>query len=141
MRVNKNKYLVVGANSFLGSVLIKRLKIESEVTGVYHIGTERLTEEIKNIPISEMNELNDEYDAVFIISAFIPDKNSIEDLELLNDVNVGLPKMISNKFKNAKLVYASSVSVYPENSIVISEKSDLKSNSEYGKSKEAGEKI
>ena len=66
--------LVVGANSFIGSHLIDSLKRDGPVTGVYHQNTEKLHENILNIPISELNTLDENsYTCVFIVSAYIPE--------------------------------------------------------------------
>jgi len=140
MALQKKKYLVVGSNSFLGAEIIHKLKKNHEVTGVYHKNTDKLIDTIENIPVSSIQDLKDEYEAVFLISAYIPDKNSIVNEQLLTDVNIALPLFVCEKFKKAKIIYASSVSVYPNNSASFNEQSDVAPNSLYGKSKVLGEK-
>jgi len=140
MGVQKSKYLVVGSNSFLGAEIIHKLKTNYEVTGVYHKNTDKLIDTIENIPVYSIQNLKDEYDAVFLISAYIPDKNGIVNEQFLADVNVTLPFLVCEKFKRAKIIYASSVSVYPASSDMFNEKSNLAPNSLYGKSKMDGEK-
>ena len=141
MNSNKNKCLVVGANSFLAKEIILRLQKENEVTAVYHINKDNLVDTVKSIPLSNLSELKDEYKVVFIVSAYIPEKNKVLDHRLLNEVNVDLPRIISRKFKNAKIVYASSVSVYGNSPGILSENSPFLNVSDYGISKREGEKI
>lgn len=137
---SSKKCLVIGANSFLGAELIQQLKTNNDVTGVYHQNTDKLIDDIKNISINSIDDLQDDYDTVFIISAYISGKDTPKDVLLLNQVNVDLPKMICGKFKHAKIIYASSVSVYSDNLSLIDERSETQPKSAYGKSKLLGEK-
>jgi len=135
------KALVIGANSFLGKAIIRRLYPAMEVSGVYHQNAENLVPEINNIPVSQLAQLKDEYDVVFIISAYIPGKNESDEQaeKLLQQVNVDLPAQICAQFGKAKIIYASSVSVYGNFSGRADENTVCKPLSAYGSSKLAGE--
>jgi len=97
------KALVIGANSFLGKAIIRRLHPSTEVSGVYHQNADNLVPEIRNIPVSQLAQLKDEYDVVFIISAYIPGKNESDEQaeKLLQQVNVDLPAQICAQFAKA----------------------------------------
>jgi nucleoside-diphosphate-sugar epimerase len=92
--------------------------------------------------ISELSKLP-KIDVVFIISAFIPEKiNSFNDNNELFKVNVEFIKKIADHFKDSKLIYASSVSVYNNlPGLTINEDSEIGPLTPYAISKLWGEVI
>lgn len=140
MALNNKKCLVIGANSFLAREIIISLKKNNNVTGIFHLNTNNLDSSERNLPIEDLFSLNDDFDLVFLISAHVP-RNNEEDAGRLKEVNEDLSLRVSEKFKKAKIVYASTVSVYEGSSDKISELSKTNPYSSYGKSKLNGETI
>jgi UDP-glucose 4-epimerase len=144
-RASSIKSLVVGANSILGRELIGRLQVIGErVDGVYHRQKNNLAPGITNYAVDELGQLEDVYERIFIISAFVPDRSLARGSALthsLFDANVSLVNVLCEKFPSAKIVYTSSVSVYSMDPTVKNENSACGPASEYGVSKLWGEKI
>lgn len=142
LKLENNKHLIIGSNSFLGRELSKQLNLKKEdVIGVYHNNTNNLYPKIKHYGYQELFKLKDNYTYVYIISSYVPTKHD-ENIEAkLEDVNVVLVKQILKHFKSAKIIFCSSVSVYGETNEIITEKSDLKPISAYAKSKMKGENL
>jgi nucleoside-diphosphate-sugar epimerase len=142
MSIPENKkYLLIGSNSILSKEIILLLKEKNTVVGVFNKKTDNLVKEIEQVSIDNLDHITNDFDAVFIISAFIPSKDSEENKEQLKRVNVDLVKIICEKFKKTKIVLASSVSVYSESLSVINELSERMPATLYGKSKMQGENI
>ena len=93
------------------------------------------------IEMRALSELEDKFDAVFYISAYIPRKGEAVDMQRLFAVNVSLPEQLCERFSRAKIVYASSVSIYGSKSGVITEESASQEPESYGLSKLWGEAI
>ena len=135
------KNLIIGSNSFLGRALSMRLSEMSEDTlGVYHRNTQHLFEGIVQIPISELKKI-EHVENVYLVSAFVPTSQDKDNLEKLEEVNVGLVIRICEMFPKARIIYCSSVSVYEWQDIALTEKSEEGPQSEYGESKLKGESI
>jgi UDP-glucose 4-epimerase len=141
MKRSGKKYLVVGANGFLGAAIVQRLNDEHAVTAVYHSRRDRLAEGIPAVPAEKLEELPDDFDAVFLTGAYIPPKGAEINKALLEDANVKLPLRVVTKFRNARIVFASSVSVYMPQQEPITEHTAPRPESAYGKSKLAAEAI
>lgn len=135
------KYLVVGANSFLAREIIFKLKDENDVTCIYHTNKDKLLNELISVRDTEMEKLDDCYDVIFIISAYIPGSGESADEKLLKEVNVSLPERICRQFRSAKIVFASSVSVYGDTTGAKDENSLCVNPSPYGSSKLQGEVV
>ncbi len=138
-QVHRKKFLVVGANSFLAREIISRIKVNHDITTVFHSNKDKLFHDLPAVPVSEIELLPDQFDAVFILSAHIPIKGLPVNEHLLNEVNARLPEKICNRFKSAKIIYASSVSVYGDGGRVLSESSASVNPAAYGASKKSGE--
>ncbi len=135
-------HIIIGSNSFLGKVLSEKLALSGgEVLGVYHKNTDNLYEGIKHIPVDDLKDLNDHFDVVYIISAFIPNATTINVEDKLEAVNVNLVSDLCRQFKSAKIVFCSSVSVYKHSTKLITEGSVLEPQSKYAESKLKGEAI
>lgn len=142
MSVSEKKYLVVGANSFMGRHLIASLKAENKVTGVYHRNTDKLFSDIENWKIDDLKDLADDFDVVFLVSAFIPSSQVDNDTRRkMFAVNVELVSSICAKYTNSRIVYCSTCSVYAPKTGVITEFDPEAGLNEYGVSKLWGEKI
>jgi len=143
INIKKTSHLIIGSNSFLGVTLSKVLKKQdAHVVGVYHKNKNNLNSDIQNIPIRSWDDLDDNFNVVHIISAFIPeDKENGAVKQRLFEVNVDLVRRICEKFQNAKIVYCSTVSVYQNTTNIITEGSHVKPISAYGNSKLEGEHI
>jgi nucleoside-diphosphate-sugar epimerase len=139
----KKKILVIGANSFIASNLIFQLKNEAKVVGVYHSNKEKLSNDIINIPVNDLNKLDEHFDEVYLLGAYIPDKQPItsDNRKKMFASNVELVDLVCNKFKSSKIIYSSTVSVYKNKMGEISEQDNEGGINEYGISKLWGEKI
>lgn len=137
--IHRKKYLVVGANSFLAREIIGRIKVDHDVTGVFHSNKDKLFDDLISLHVSEIEQLPDHFDVVIIISAYIPLRGKPVNENLLNEVNAALPEKICSRFKSAKIIYASSVSVYGDGGRLLTESSATLNPSSYGASKKRGE--
>lgn len=135
-----NKILIVGANSNLSKHLVYCLKKDKHntIVGVYNIKKDKLDGDIENISTKEILSLEDDFDVVYLVSAYIP-KGAV-DKQRLFEVNVSLVEKISNHFSIAKIVMCSTVSIY-EPSLNINENSAISPINEYAISKLWGEQI
>lgn len=132
--------LIVGVNSFLSKSLIGYLKKDKRntIVGVYNIKKDKLDSDIDNFSIKELLSLENDFDVVYLVSAYIP--NGDVDKQRLYEVNVSLVEIISSHFVKAKMVMCSTVSVY-QPSLNINENSALGPINEYAISKLWGEQI
>lgn len=136
------KCLVIGISSILAQEIVRQLvSAGTKVTGVYHRDAGPAVEGLTLVPVAALNELADEFDAVFFISAYIPRKGEVVDNQRLFDVNVALPGQVCARFARAKVVYASSVSVYGHAPGTRTERSALLAPRDYGISKLWGEAV
>lgn len=136
------KALVIGSNGFLGSALSSYLReLQISVKGAYHINTDRLCEDIDQVKITDAILEDEFYDWIFICTAFIPKKEDHTTTSKLNKVNVLLTEKIVNTFSNAKIIYCSTVAVYPYDNGLKTEISLEGPHTEYGKSKLEAERI
>ncbi|MDT0556045.1 NAD-dependent epimerase/dehydratase family protein [Patiriisocius hiemis] len=131
-----NTSLVIGANSFLGSHLIKTLYDQSEsVEGVYHVKKDRLHTKVTHHAVASLHNLPDTYRTVYLVSACIPEDMNIVYSEAIHNVNVHLVQKVCSYFKRAKIVFVSSVSVYDPSTLILNESSSLQFNTGYAISK------
>lgn len=137
-----NTSLVIGANSFLGSHLVKTLYSQSEnVEGVYHVKKDRLHNKVTHHAVTSIHSLPDTYRTVYLVSACIPEDKNIVYSEAIYNVNVQLVQKVCSHFKRAKIVFVSSVSVYDSSTLTLNESSVLQFNTGYAISKLWGEAI
>lgn len=136
------KVLVIGANGFLGRNLVKKaLKMDWVVDGVYHTNKSFIPNQCDSFHIDKLQKLKNSYDAVFLLSAFIPyGSYNVADQRLV-DVNIKIPLTVLDKFKKSKIVYSSSAAVYGNNNSTIFEDSAFNNPTLYGLSKLAAESI
>jgi len=121
--------VVVGANGFLGSAIVKKLiDFDIEVLAVYD-------EKAKLITTEDLFDSNIKPDCIFYVAGNY--SNSHEELLLINDI---LYKY-SLKFNNSKFIYVSSTNVYGNHNSLIAENSSFNNPGIYAQSKISGEFI
>lgn len=138
----KTKNLIIGANSFLSRAISQQLLAAGEeVEGVIHRNTDKLLSNISYHKMEALTSLPDDYTQVYIVSAYIPKGNesSAELQQRLYEANIQLPQLVVQHFSRAKIIYASSVSVYTEQEEALNEQSETKHLTAYGSSKLWGE--
>jgi UDP-glucose 4-epimerase len=108
---------------------------------VIHTNKDKLLDGVTYYSHEQLGRLKDVYATVYIISAHIPKKGEEKTEERLFDVNVRLVEQVVKQFESAKIVYASTVSIYGESSGILDEKSPSTSPNTYGLSKWWGEQI
>lgn len=130
--------LVIGANGFLGSNLVNKLiEHKHQVIAVYNQNKNKINKQAKFIPFDEIRSLDAKsIDLVFYVSGSF--SSSHTDLIKINCKDL---IMVSEYFKDAKLVYISSINVYGVSESVIEEDSCFNGPNIYGLSKIAGEFI
>jgi len=138
MMQNANIF-ISGINGFLGSEIAKQ-EVGKKIYGLINKHNHRV-ENINNIKklyssiIDIPKEIAESISIVYHCAAYIPWGNYDEENNLLEEVNLNLTLLICNTFVNAKIVYASSVSVYGEPIGLISLKHPFNNPSLYGQSK------
>lgn len=140
----RNKILVIGANSFLAQKLIQVLKNNGEeVFGLYYNNVNNLKIDVSYFPISELDNCQDNFDYVYIISGFLTsvELSINENVNKLFDANVKLIEKVCSHFQTAKVILASTVSVYGYSERYINETDYCKPDNFYGVSKLWGELV
>lgn len=139
-----NEVLIVGANGFLGHTLANKcLELGWTTDAVVNKSMGNLPAGIRHISQADRLEelIGNNYKYIFNVAAFIPYGAYNTPNENLIEANVNLPLRLHKAFPGAKVIYASSISVYGNNTSVINEKSDCISPTLYGLSKWSGELI
>lgn len=136
------KALIIGANGFLGSHLaIKLLKKDWKITAVYNKNYSLIPKSCQKVSVKNIKQLKDDFQIVFLFAAYIPYGNMNMFDNKLVESNMKLVNDVVKQFRNAKIIYSSSVAVYGENSNQIDENSCFKNPDLYGLSKLIGESI
>jgi len=135
--------LITGANGFLGR-LVARKCIDNcwPVTCLYHHGMENIPGGCSRLHISEINQCQEtDFDIIFHFAAHIPwQKMNLPDQRMIN-ADIRLTLLLCGCFPAAKIIYASSVSVYGMPTGIITENSAFNNPSIYGLTKLGGEAI
>lgn len=137
------KTLVIGANGFLGRNLVRKcLELGWDTDCVYHKGKKFIPKQCETFHIDDLEKIKDQYDTVFLLSAFIPENKSeiLLDDRLL-DVNIKLPLRVRIRFKKSKIVFSSSALVYGMHDSAIFENSSFNNPDDYALSKLSAEFI
>ena len=136
----QNKALIVGINSFLGVAIAEKLRQTHIVEGIHHENTDKIPVGIVSKSVDQLSTIGDHYQLVCFISAYIPVKGAI-DHEQLFKTNVALLGRVSKQFPSARILHASSVSVYGAPHEVINEATHGKDLTAYGLSKRWAEML
>lgn len=126
--------LIAGSTGFVG----KHLNTNLLGQGSYNVKT--LDRSSGDYSFSDLDSIEESFDTVFILFSKLPSKEySLEDYM---EVNYELTKKLVDKFKNARLVFSSSISVYENCLLKPVKESDLGLGiSDYAKSKFAAERL
>lgn len=131
------KVLIVGANGFLGSEIVKQcLVLDCEVWGTYNKNQKNIPLKCNKIQISKLLSSKGGFDIVFIAAGNF----TLSHDELIN-ANVLTTYRVSQLFKSTKLVFVSSIAVYGVHKEIINENSSFINPAMYGLAKIAGEFI
>ena len=126
--------LVVGANGFLGSRLVKKLLSKNlNIIAVYNLNNSNISPLVKTIQKQEFFNTIYDIDYIYFLSG-----NYSNSHNQLIEINSDLERYIK-KYPFAKFVYISSTNVYGFQSEQIVENSSFNNPSLYGKFKLAGE--
>lgn len=109
--MSQQRILVIGGSGFLGSRLCRILRAAGKdvAATVRRRSAESLWVQYQQ---EEFDALPDNFDLVYLLAAHIPYGEMNNYSSLLIDSNLGLPLRVAGRFRRARLVYASSVSVY-----------------------------
>lgn len=136
------KNLIIGANSFLSRKITQLLLNQGQtVEGIINENHDKLLPNISYYSSKDLGKLPDDFDTIYIISAHIPTKVEADTHRRLFETNVELIEKVCKQFPAAKIVYASSVSVYGEQDGVLDENSRTAPTNVYGISKLWGEHL
>lgn len=128
------KCAVVGANGFLGKVLVQRFKEKGfDVLAVYNKSSANITEEVRKMKIADFLNTEEQYD--HIILSLGNYQCSHQELIEINEIIY----RIQQQNKNSKLIFISSTNVYGIHDSVISVNSSFNSPTLYPLSKLSGE--
>lgn len=136
------KALVIGANGFLGRNILANCSARGWRTeAVYHRTNDCIPPDCIAFPVSKLGSCATDYDVVFLVAAAIPYGSLNSPSKELLEANVKLVLTTVSRFEHAKIVFASSVSVYGTPVGTIHEQSPFNAPNMYGLSKLAGEFI
>jgi nucleoside-diphosphate-sugar epimerase len=142
MQHNHKKALIIGANSILSVAIFHKLHdLNYEILGVRHQSNQNIPNAFLTISTEDLFDLSNDFDVVFFISAYIPKKETLDDVAILYATNIDLLKKVSHHFSKAQIIHSSSVSIFKNSGAIITEKSDILPISHYSISKFWAEKI
>lgn len=141
MVANKKQIAIIGANSILAQSLYKRMYKEYDVAQVYHIRKDKIADKENLIYIGDFLQSGNPADVIFFLSAIISFEESKQNVQKLFDTNIKLLLDISERFPSAKIIHASSVSVYKYTGEEMTENSPVDPVSSYSLSKLWAENI
>jgi UDP-glucose 4-epimerase len=136
------KVLIIGIKSFLAQAVANYHLVNDgcSVIGVYSQSKPDLALPFQIISFKALTNLRDDFDIVHLVAGFVPNGSS-SGSELLHTTNVLLPELIAKKFPTAKIVFASSVSIYGQAEGIITETTESDNPNDYGLSKLMGERV
>lgn len=137
-----SKFLIFGANNEISMYLTSQFLNENhEVFGVIHKNIDKIHPFIHLLTIDEAIASNIDFDAIFIIGAFVPYGSfNIPDPRFF-DSNVKPAQVFHQFFPKAHLILLSSVSVFGSNGGFFKEDSPIQIDHLYSGSKYDAEKI
>lgn len=109
--MKQRRIIVIGGNGFLGSTLCRFLHAAGD--HIFSIDRqESAGRPWVQYPAEFLDNLSDDFDLVYLLAAYIPYGEMNAFSFSLIESNVNLPLRVAQRFQRARLVYASSVSVY-----------------------------
>lgn len=136
------KVLVIGANGFLGRHLVKRCLLKNwDTTCVYHTNKDFIPQNLESIHINNLDKLDNSYNLVFLLAAFIPYRDFDKAEKKLVDTNIKIMLKVVEKFKKSRIIFSSSVAIYGNHNSIINEHSSFNNPNLYGLSKLSAEFI
>ena len=109
----RSEILIVGINSFLGKAIYELTKTKHAIVGIYNNNKENIPAGIETLHIDAINTLKGrDFSQIYLISSYVPGAGEKGDDQKLTEVNVLLPRAISELFPGSRIVFCSSVSVY-----------------------------
>jgi nucleoside-diphosphate-sugar epimerase len=139
--VDKKRILLVGSGSILSAALVQ-LWHAHELTVAYSGVSPGIDPGagLRALPLEQVLNGEERFDVVVIISAYIPSGSA--DESRLFEVNVKLTEALLATFRNAHVIYCSSISVYePQDAAALTEASLVRPQTTYAISKLWGEKL
>ncbi|ESU25969.1 hypothetical protein FLJC2902T_29820 [Flavobacterium limnosediminis JC2902] len=134
------KILVTGVYGFLGFHLANFLAEKHEVFGLYHINKrEGLSNAV--CVFSELSQLNIQPDVVVMCHAAVASGTTVLSENELEIGNVSLTREILNYFPKAKFIYISTVAVYGDSEVILTENTKENPQSTYALSKLKAEQL
>lgn len=131
------KILVTGVGGFLGRWVARHLQFEHEVTGVYH--SKKPTLDLPLVGSSQKPDGN--FDVLVLCHASVSAGSVQQDEAALVAGNIEFTQRVLNWFPKAKVIYISTVSVYPAQKQTVVEHSDTLPQSRYAQTKLEAESL
>lgn len=138
---NKKTVAIIGANSILSQAIYFRLKEKYNIYQIFNKNTYRVKENTNLLNLETFQSKLWEIDYIFFISAIIDYRETLENVRNTFETNVYLLKNISQNYPKARIIHASSVSLFKEMNGIINEKTEIELLSSYQISKYWGEQI
>lgn len=136
------KALIIGANGFLGRHILTACMARGwDTKAAYHRTHDFIPAECATFPVSELDSCPNDFDVIFLVAAAVPYGSMDSPDKALLEANVRLVLATVSRFAHARIVFASSVSVYGTPAGTIHEQSPFIAPNMYGLSKLAGEFI
>ena len=132
---------VIGANGFIASHLVKELVGKNKVIQIYNSKVNRLIKDVEAINIDAFLLEKPALDCIVFMSSIIDFRESIESIGSIYKTNVHLLRSIVEFYKETRLIYLSSCSIFEGGSKVICENSHINPITSYSLSKLWGEII
>lgn len=133
------KCLVIGGSGFLGQHLCRQLLLSGMDVSILDPSQPPTNYGAWFSP-AEINSISDLFETVYLLAAHIPYGNMNSFTQELLETNIAMPLKVAEKFRYARLVYISSVSVYGKPIMLpVDETHPFNNPSAYGLSKLAGE--
>ncbi|WP_147407509.1 NAD(P)-dependent oxidoreductase [Reichenbachiella sp. MSK19-1] len=127
------KILITGANGFLGSHLLRRLKSKGKnVSALIHQNQDNIPTDTPLYNYESIQKCSIDFDVIFHLGAFIP---ALPTNDSQSSTNVETTRKLISLYPNTHWIYSSSVSVYENCIELISESTAANFTSEYAKSK------
>lgn len=108
--MNQRRILVIGGGGFLGATLCRRLHEAGEDV------CSLVRQQSEDWPWVQykaaLDTLDDDFDLIYLLAAQIPYGEMDTFSPTLVETNLGLPLRVAERFRRARLIYSSSVSVY-----------------------------